>query len=533
MPAMPVHALSPIHSTHRLSPDPSSDEPAELPRSASYTHLPQIAKDNPAPIKRTFSENILSLNQRKEKVSESMQNANKELFRRASKKTKKRMSLSQAKFTLATDDDDEKRDNAENRLSRSMTGTIRSFARKSWIGSRSSSPAEDAKHLERKASWSPAKKAGRLAADSIAVPERAASRSPSTDSREEERDIGRRNRLPAMDKNPLKSKRKSDASPIRPSARSSVSSFRSLSSSGHRRGSHVPPMPSMSTDALSQIEKTQKKDPLWNAFRQIEGEYTTFHSKTSMQRAKVLRTTLIPFLVDNAQAVSSLSLRPEDLDRRVGILNKWWNGLLDVLQGRNNQILTGTDRPAFLEAAAQIMMRPEWRIPGFTDAAVENPISVQQSNTSTTSTESEQLTETINQNVRSIFIRNLLAQLGYVIDKLCMRSAPASLVNFGGKTCAYSFLFCPGVAEMLVRLWRIAPGTIRRIFVESGIERGDNLEETSKRMADFDAESDLQHADVSITIDPTSKIDAPGHRGLQLAWSLARQMVRPRQRFVF
>jgi hypothetical protein len=241
----------------------------------------------------------------------------------------------------------------------------------------------------------------------------------------------------------------------------------------------------MSSDALSQIEKIQNKDPLWNAFRQIEGEYTTFQSKTSMQRAKVLRTTLIPFLVDNAQTVSGLSLRPEDLDRRVGILNKWWNGLLDVLQGRNNQILTGTDRPAFLEAAAQIMMRPEWRVPGFSDPATDKPISVQHSNTSTTSTESEQLIETIHQNIRSIFVKNLLAQLGYVIDKLCMRSAPASLVNFSGKTCAYGFVFCPGVAEMLVRLWRIAPGTIRRIFVEAGIERGENLEETSKRMANY------------------------------------------------
>lgn len=489
MPAMPVHALSPIHSIHPPSPDPPSDQQPELARSASYTYLTSLSKDTPTQIKRTFSENLLTLNSRKDKVSDSMQNANKELFRRASKKAKKRMSLSQAKFTLAAADDDEtdKRtngDTAENRLSRSMTGTFRSLARKSWIGSRSSSPVDDDKNLERKQSWSPAKKAGRLAADSIAVPERAASRSPSTDSREDERDTGRRNRLPALDKSLLRAKRKSDVSPKRPSARSSVSSFRSLSSTDRqRRESNVPPVPSMSNDALSLIEKTQKKDPLWNAFRQIEGEFTTFQSKTSMQRAKVLRTTLIPFFVDNAQSVSSLSLRPEDLDRRVSILNKWWSGLLDILQGRNNSVLTGTDRPAFLEATAQIMMRPEWRVPGFSDPGLDISVTVQQSNTSTTSSESEQLTETIHQNVRFIFVQNLLFQMGYVIEKLCMRSAPASLVSFGGKTCAYAFVFCPGVAEMLVRLWRIAPGSIRRIFVEAGIERGEKLDETSKRMA--------------------------------------------------
>lgn len=491
MPAMPVHALSPIHSTHHPSPEPPDEQPQpELSRSASYTYLSNLSKDTPGQIKRTFSENILTLNSRKEKVSDSMQNANKELFRRASKKAKKRMSLSQSKFTLGPDDDDsDKRangDGGEPRLSKSMTGTIRSLARKSWIGSRSSSPVEDDKRLDRKNSWSPAKKAGRLAADSIAVPERAASRSPSTDSREEDRENGRRSRVSTSDKSLLKAKRRSDPSPKRLSARSSMSSFRSFSSNDRqKRDPDVPPMPSISTEALSMIEKTRKKDPLWNAFRQIEGEYTTFQSKTSMQKAKVLRTVFIPFLIDNSQDQSGHALKPEDLDRRITILNKWWMGLLDTLQGSNNQILTGTDRPAFLEAVAQIMMRPEWRVPGFLGAEVDNPISVQQSNTSTTSTESEQLVETIHHNIRSIFVENLLLQIGYVIDKLCMRSAPASLVNFGGKTCAYAFVFCPGVAEMLVRLWRIAPGTLRRVFAEVGIERGDRLEETATRMASY------------------------------------------------
>ncbi|KPI40528.1 uncharacterized protein AB675_7516 [Cyphellophora attinorum] len=487
LPQMPVHALSPIHSPHPSSPDPNHEEPADLSRSASYTYLTTLSKDGPAQIKRTFSENVLSMHNRTEKVSDGVQNANKELFRRASKKAKKRMSLSQAKFSLAHDDDDTKTngDSHEYRLSRSMTGTFRSLARKSWMGSRSSSPVDDDKKLDRKQSWSPAKKAGRLAADRIAVPQRAVSRSPSADSRDDEREP-RTARPPVLDTKSAKAPRKSDISPPkRPSARSSISSFRSLASSDkQKRNSSRPPMPpSLSSDQLSALEKSNKRDPLWHAFRQIEGELSSFQGKTSMQKSKVLRAVLLPFLQDNQQHPASLVLRPEDLDRRVTILNKWWCVLLEILAGHHNQILSGSDRPAFLEAAAQIMMRPEWRIPGFPTSEIETQAATQRSNGSTTSTESEQLLETIYQNIRSIFVQNLLAQLGYVIDKLCMRSAPASLVNFSGRTCAYAFFFCPGVAEMLIRLWRLTPGILRRIFVEAGIERGEKLETASKELA--------------------------------------------------
>lgn len=204
-----------------------------------------------------------------------------------------------------------------------------------------------------------------------------------------------------------------------------------------------------------------------------------------MQRARILRSQLLPFLQDHYEHPSSLSLRPEDLDRRVVILNKWWCALLEILSGRHNQILSGSDRPAFLEAAAQIMMRPEWRVPGLphTDNDTQTSVTLDQSNTSTTSSESEQLVETIHQNIRNIFVQNLLAQLGYIIDKLCMRTAPASLVNFSGKTCAYAFFFCPEIAETLCRLWRIAPGTLRRVFSEAGIERGEKLESMSQKVA--------------------------------------------------
>jgi hypothetical protein len=32
------------------------------------------------------------------------------------------------------------------------------------------------------------------------------------------------------------------------------------------------------------------------------------------------------------------------------VLNKWWIGMLEMLNGKNNQSISGTDRPVFLEA---------------------------------------------------------------------------------------------------------------------------------------------------------------------------------------
>ena len=497
MPTLPVHALSPLHST---TPDtlPDNEERPELARSASFSYLSGLSRDGTASIKRTFSDNVLSFpTTQSAKVSDNMQSANKELFRRASRKTKKRLSRSKFSFP-AEDDDSEKesrKDNGENGdpaqgLTRSMTGTIRNLARRSWMpNARSASPAKpDDRGLEKKRSWSPAKKAAAAAANSIAVPQPVASRSPSPSSRGEGESTPSRmstHSEPAHSLSSISLRNKSESSLKRLSRRSSFSSLKSSASSDKlRKGvsdEKIPPLPpSISSDRLSTLNGEQyKKDPLWSAFRSIEGEYTTFQSKTSMQKAKVLRTSLLPFLAKHADNASNKSLRPEDLDRRAVILNKWWTGLLEMLSGRNNQSITGTDRPAFLEATSQIMMRPEWRIPPFPSNNGDTPqppsIRVEHSSTTLGSEASDFLVDTIHQNVQNMFIQNLLTQMAFVVEKLSMRSAPASLVTFGGKTCAYAFFFCPGVADMLVRLWRIAPGTLRRIFAEAGVERGEKL----------------------------------------------------------
>lgn len=80
-------------------------------------------------------------------------------------------------------------------------------------------------------------------------------------------------------------------------------------------------------------------------------------------------------------------------------------------------------------------------------------------------------------------MQNLLSQMAFVVDKMSMRNAPASLVAFCGKACAYAFFYCPGVADILVRLWNIPAETLRRVLAEFGVTRGQSLSSMTKEVA--------------------------------------------------
>jgi Protein of unknown function (DUF1765) len=210
--------------------------------------------------------------------------------------------------------------------------------------------------------------------------------------------------------------------------------------------------------------------------------FLRFQSKSSALKANVIRTCLLPFLAKYGDHPSNKTMRSEDLDRRVMILNKWWTGLLEMLNGRNNQSISGTDRPIFLEGVAGVMVRPEWRLPPYPTLRQLDTPPIQRASmptsTSTTSLESggsDFLTESVHHNVRNIFVQNLLSQMAFVVDKMSMRSAPASLVAFCGKACAYAFVFCPGVADTLVRLWHLSADALRRILTELGVSRGSKV----------------------------------------------------------
>lgn len=210
-----------------------------------------------------------------------------------------------------------------------------------------------------------------------------------------------------------------------------------------------------------------------------------FQSKSIALKANVVRTNLLPFLRQYSSHPSNHKLRPEDLDRRANILNGWWTGLLELIAGRNNQSISGTDRPAILEGIAGIMERPEWRLYPSPFCALADRGETSSTNTtySNSSSSSDFLADSVYHNVRNIFTQNLLSQMAFVVEKMSLRNAAASLVTFCGKTCAYAFCFCPGIADILVRLWNPSMDMMKRVIQESGVSKLDRLDVVTDRVA--------------------------------------------------
>ncbi|QDS75392.1 hypothetical protein FKW77_002842 [Venturia effusa] len=250
----------------------------------------------------------------------------------------------------------------------------------------------------------------------------------------------------------------------------------------------IPQMPrNMSRDRLLSLRTSaRKKDELWTVFRNLDGDFQKFQAKPNALKANVVRSSLLPFLRTYQAHASVNKLRPEDLDRRATILNKWWSGLLELLNNKNNQSVSGTDRPAILDGIVGIMERSEWRLAPSPLAPLSDRVRKESNDSSASSASitsiesSDFLTESVFHNVRNIFTQNLLGQMGFVIEKMSMRNAPASLVSFCGKTCAYAFLFCPGIADVLVRLWNPSMDLLSRVMAECGHKRSANLGEISQ-----------------------------------------------------
>ena len=277
---------------------------------------------------------------------------------------------------------------------------------------------------------------------------------------------------------------------------------------GHSNDPLVPPIPkSFSTDKLpslkdepptlinapllpnpkafeklhaKDVEKPRKKDDLWSIFRNLDGEYQKFQSRSSTLKTAIVRSALLPFLRSYAEHPSISGLRLEDLDRRTVILNKWWTGLLEMLNGRHGESVSGNDRPAILEAVTALMVRPEWTLPVAVARSSRTPRPSLKSRSTTSlgsimTMSSDFLADSVYHNVRNTFTQNLLAQMAYVVDKMSARSVAASVVAFCGKATAYAFIYCEGVAEMLVRLWNVRPQILRRILAENGAPKDTKL----------------------------------------------------------
>ncbi|KAK0731553.1 hypothetical protein B0H67DRAFT_549295 [Lasiosphaeris hirsuta] len=259
------------------------------------------------------------------------------------------------------------------------------------------------------------------------------------------------------------------------------------------------------TDTGVTMPHPTSRDPLWNTFRILDTDYAKFTTKNSTSaRIGVVRLTLLPFLRSTSHHPSNFNrsiLSPEDIERRAIILDQWWNGLLEILDlghtrpfgsnfgqmangaasnqfstAMNMQPVAGVDRPTLLEAIAMVMARPEWRLctSSFQPLAERSPEERVRARSGTQSTiDSDQgfLAESAEHNVRNMFVTNLVAQMALVVDKMSMRHAPLSLVNWCGKACAYAFFFAPNVADVLVRLWILNGDLLRRVSDEFGLPR--------------------------------------------------------------
>jgi len=75
--------------------------------------------------------------------------------------------------------------------------------------------------------------------------------------------------------------------------------------------------------------------------------------------------------------------------------------------------------------------------------------------------------------------------MNFVVEKMSLRHAPASLVTFCGKAVAYAFFFVPGIADVLVRIWKLQADTLRRAADELGLPRRFNKIENDEVVAAF------------------------------------------------
>lgn len=243
------------------------------------------------------------------------------------------------------------------------------------------------------------------------------------------------------------------------------------------------------------------RDPLWATYRTLDIEFSKFAGKGSTAgRMSVVRSILVPFLRSTGQHPSNSNrsiLTAEDVDRRATILNKWWNGLLAMLIGTNSRLpaglgqgiaslgihfpvlqpVAGVDRPILLEATTMIMMRPEWRactsqFQPLVERCSREKVRPRSGTQSTVNTDPDSLlAESAEHNVRTMFVTNLTTQMALVVEKLSLRHAPLSLVNWCGKACAYAFFFVPGVSDVLVRLWGLKADLLRRVADEFDLPR--------------------------------------------------------------
>ncbi|KAL1610255.1 hypothetical protein SLS60_001920 [Paraconiothyrium brasiliense] len=506
-------------------PPPAERQPEQpqLPKAASYTYFPRV-KDLDDPqlleLKGTISEEELrpGISPDESYISSDGSSPDEEgpqermpempqlrpsISRRSSiflPFSSKSREPSRERKTERTRSDSLKRSESSSGISpvRSLTR----LRRKSFVGSRSSSPNKESgspkKESESRKSSSSSVEANKRKglAVNASIPEESRSPQEASDSptTHKNRVLTKKNKrlsgfFTASSTEPFPPPTNANEPPVPPLPKSFSTDKLPSYVRSPTSPAHIPPLPqSIAPDKLKGPKtEPRKKDELWTVFRTLEADLRKFQHKSIAFKANVVRTALLPFLRTYAAHTSNNKLRPEDLDRRANILNGWWTALLELLSGRNNQSISGTDRPAILEGIAGIMERPEWRLSPSPFCALADRVETASTTTaksagSASSSSSDFLTESVYHNVRNIFTQNLLSQMAFVIDKMALRNAAASLVTFCGKTCAYAFCFCPGIADIMVRLWTPSHEMMKRVLEESGITRLERLDDISEHI---------------------------------------------------
>ncbi|KAF8420621.1 hypothetical protein EV426DRAFT_703982 [Tirmania nivea] len=337
-------------------------------------------------------------------------------------------------------------------LTRSVSETIVNFARRSW-----SSPA-----VSRSSSPSSRDAVSTKSGDSSSTTSSTSSATPPT--------VNGEGSAPPK----LKSNRRNSISSLNKSRRPISSMFGRAAASE----STVPTLKSQSLSVENsplRLPGRKVKDELWDSFRGLESDYNRFQNKASPEKAKIIRQSLIPFLRNSAK-ITCNNIEPDELDRRVRLLHRWWTGLLAQLQNRSPSAIAGSDRPLYLEGVSAILSRPEWRPPQSEFSPLSEQISKSHSSASLSSDSSRYSVEkSVQHNIKALFTRTIIDTLAYAVGKMGQRTAPASIVAFAGKVVAYAFYFCNGAAEVLINLWNIPAVTLKRVLQQNGIQRSTDL----------------------------------------------------------
>jgi hypothetical protein len=195
-----------------------------------------------------------------------------------------------------------------------------------------------------------------------------------------------------------------------------------------------------------------------------------FQSKIKESKGDVVHAILLPFLQEHKSHPSNFNLHPEDLERRAGILANWWTALTEFQKNRMFQTVSSQARSNTFDAVIGIMERPEWKhaLSPFSPVLAKRYSDASSASNSGASTFDSDLLQSVKHNIRNQFTFCLQAQLDVVVEKMTFRTVPA-LVAFCGKVCAYAWFFCPGVAKILIQLWRLDINTLERVLEENGV----------------------------------------------------------------